>query len=122
MSTNTNSGGLLAVVLLALGVLVLVPLFGMGTGMMGSGHMGPGQMGGGWWGAGAGSGWFLVAVVMRLAFLAVVVAGVYLVYRALSDPAEQTDPALEQLRVAYARGDLSEEEFERRRERLQRDS
>nr|WP_305080130.1 SHOCT domain-containing protein [Natronomonas sp. LN261] len=32
-----------------------------------------------------------------------------------------TDPALEELRMAYARGDLSEEEFEERRERLRQE-
>ena len=32
-----------------------------------------------------------------------------------------SDPALEELRVAYARGDLSEEEFEERRAKLRTD-
>ena len=31
------------------------------------------------------------------------------------------DTALEELRIAYARGDLSDEGFERRRERLRRE-
>jgi putative membrane protein len=32
-----------------------------------------------------------------------------------------SDPAMESLRIAYARGDLSEEEYENRRRKLERD-
>lgn len=42
----------------------------------------------------------------------------YLLYRSLAGGMQTksaSDPALEELRLAYARGDLSEEEFEQRR-------
>ena len=89
----------------AVGVFVLVSLFGMGTGMMGGSHLwGDGHM----WGAGSGApGW-------------VFLAGVVLSYRALTD-GEDSDEALEELRLAYARGDLSDDEFEQHRERLERE-
>lgn len=59
--------------------------------------------------AGAGS------FVLWLVILVVVVT---LVYRRVEGEEREPDAALEELRVAYARGDLDDEEFERRRERL----
>jgi putative membrane protein len=56
--------------------------------------------------------WLVVAVVV-----------VTLLYRASKEDEEAedagSDPAMEELRRAYARGDLSDEEFDRRRERLE---
>lgn len=101
--------------LVLLGLLVLLPVFAMGFGMMGSGWQH-----GMWGGTDGASGWPLVlGVGMQLLAFAIVVGGGYLAYRALSGDAESADPALEELRMAYARGDLSDEEFERRRERLE---
>lgn len=75
--------------------------------------MGPGMMGGG------GPGWLMV---LPVGFLAAVLGSVgWLAYRATRDrTAEDTggDPAIEALRERYARGEISEEEFQRRRERL----
>lgn len=61
-------------------------------------------------------GFVLSLVVPLIIVLLVVVVGV----RALADR-EGRDEALEELRQAYARGDISDEEFERRRERLRED-
>ncbi|AUX09513.1 hypothetical protein AArcSl_1887 [Halalkaliarchaeum desulfuricum] len=84
-------------------------------GMWGGGHMWDGLM---WNGAGASWMWLVVWLVPLLILLGVG----YLLYRAFTrSDSEETDTALEELRIAYARGDLSEEEFEKRRERLQRD-
>lgn len=112
MSNTTDVGRLGALVLAAVVLLALVPLFGMGAGMMGGGHM---------WGAGGTApGWALLAgVVMQLLVVALFVAGAVALYRALSGDGEQGDEALEELRLAYARGDLSDEEFEQRREQLE---
>lgn len=75
----------------------------------GSGLAGP-DMGTGF---GMGGGWWLV---LLLALLVVgVVAILYLATRADEDG---EDGALVTLRERYAAGDLDEEEFERRRERL----
>ena len=65
--------------------------------------------------------WLLVVgVVVQLSLLAALVVAGYLAFRALTD-STQEDAALEELRRAYARGDLTDEEFERRRERLTND-
>ncbi|AUV80746.1 hypothetical protein C2R22_02985 [Salinigranum rubrum] len=120
MTTTSSDTRLVTVVLAALAALVLLPLLFMGGGMMG--YMGGGPMmgvQGGMWGD-ATPGWvFVVGAVMQLAFLAVVVGGVYLVYRAVTRETE--DDALAELRLAYARGDLDDDEYERRREVLERD-
>jgi putative membrane protein len=58
---------------------------------------------------------------MWLVMLAIVGGLGYLIYRTIRrHPERETDTALEEVRVAYARGNLSDEEFEERRERLQR--
>ena len=121
MSDTTNTDRIVVLVLAAVVLLVLVPLFGMGTGLMGGGHMwGDGHM----WGTGSdGPGWLFVAgVVLQLLVLAVLVGGVVVLYRALSGDDGDGDEALEELRLAYARGDLTDEEFQQRRDRLERES
>lgn len=68
-------------------------------------------------GYGATPGWLsAVAVVLLVLSLLVVLA--VLAYRAT---VARVDPAVEELRRAYARGDLSDEEYDRRRERLTRE-
>jgi putative membrane protein len=120
--TDTDSTRWLVGGLVVLGVLLFAGplLFGAG-GMMGGatggmwGPMHDGRMGAG---GGAGTGWWFLAALWRLLFVAALVGGGYLLYRAASDGAGR-DPAIEEVRSAYARGDLSEEEYERRRERLE---
>jgi putative membrane protein len=115
MSKTSNSDGLGLLVLVAVALLVGVPLVGMGAGMLGVGHMG-----GGMW-AGSFSGWMLTAAIaVQLIFLLVIGVAVYLVYRMVvgSGSTGEDDPAIEELRRAYARGDLSQEEYERRHEEL----
>jgi len=56
---------------------------------------------------------------MMLVFLLIVLGVGYALYRALTQAGISSgDPAVEELRVAYARGELSQEEFEQRREAL----
>jgi putative membrane protein len=63
--------------------------------------------------------WFaLLGVVSQLACFAALGVGASLVYRAIAR--DSTDPALEALRKAYARGDI-DDECERRRNRLGED-
>lgn len=120
MSSNTDGQRLGLVLLAALAVLVLFPVLFMGFGMMGVGGMMGGAWGGHMWDGGA-TGWFpLFGLVMQLLFLLVVVGSAYLLFRAVAG-GDGHDPAIEELRSAYARGDLSEEEYERRREALERD-
>lgn len=114
MSSHQNSDSLLRIVLVVLAVIILAPilmmvlafpLFGMWGGMMG-----------GFGGTGDGSVWGLG---MSLVWLVVLLGVGYLVYRGLvGSGAGDSDNAMEELRLAYARGDLTEEEFEERREKL----
>ena len=111
---------LLRTLLVIIAAIVLFSLLMMAfavpmMGMWGGGHMWDGSM----WG-GTGVPW--VWPLMWLIFLAIISGIGYLLYRTVKrPPGEQTDPALEELRSAYARGELSDEEFEKRRERLQRE-
>lgn len=79
--------------------------------------MGPGRWGhisaeaGGWGGM----------VLTAIPLLVLVGLGYVLYVAASNGDSPQTDSALEELQAAYARGDLSDEQFERRRDRLQRD-
>lgn len=122
MSTNTDNATLVTVVLLVLAGFLLLPLLFMGFGLMGYGHVGGTMWGNGVMSDGAVSGWLLVAwIAMRVLFFVAILGGLYLVFRAIAGRERDTDPALEELRRAYARGELTEEEYETRRERLKQD-
>lgn len=118
MTSNTTDRNRIWVVLALVAALVIVPTFGM----MWAGPMMGGMWGTGMWGVDRASGWmFIVGMGMQLLVLAVIVGAIYLGYRAVTTPGESTDPAVAELRAAYARGDLTDEEYERRRDRLETD-
>lgn len=97
---------LLVVVFFVLPLVVMVlmmPL--MGIGWMGTGSGGFGLL------------WFLPWVFALVMLLG---AG-YAVYVLFGGGADGSDAALEELRMAYARGELTDDEFQRRRERLRRE-
>jgi putative membrane protein len=122
MTENTDRTRLITIVLIIVGAFVVFPMFFMSFWPMMGGMMGGGMWGGGMWGNGTTSGWmFVVGIVMQLLFLAALVAGGYLVYRAVADSERDSDPAIEELRLAYARGELTDDEYEQRREALERD-
>lgn len=122
MATNAQLSRIVIIVvalLLLLPVVMMLfawPMMGMGWGM-------------GWWmhepvdgGQPPGPGGFGGAAPMwMLGFwlvgLLLVVGIGYLLYRSISR--DTGDPALEELRQAYARGELTDEEYEKRRERLE---
>ena len=120
MSSRHTTDRTLRIVLVVVAALVLAPMLMMTLAfpMMGmwGGGMGYGGMMGGY-GTYGGSG--LWGWGMMLVWLVVLVGGGYLVYRWLSGSGGGTeDAALEELRLAYARGDLSEEEYDERRAKL----
>jgi putative membrane protein len=63
-----------------------------------------------------GYGW--IGLIVQFVFLLLVLGGGYVLVRRLLDEREAHDPAVEELRRAYARGELTDEEFETRRARL----
>ncbi|PSP41943.1 hypothetical protein BRC68_13345 [Halobacteriales archaeon QH_6_64_20] len=75
-------------------------------------HMGPGS----WMGGSLGWLWM---VIWMLVPIALIVGLVYLLRpRGTTAGSEPTDHALETLREQYARGEIDDEEYETRRERL----
>ena len=118
MSVDHTSDGLLRAVLLVLAVIVLLPVLMMVFAMPMMGMMGW------WWNGGMAGGLSpLWGVGMMLVWVLVLGGSGYLLYRGFAGRAGSsgtTDPALRELRMAYARGDLSEEEFEERRTKLSR--
>ncbi|MFB6153274.1 MAG: SHOCT domain-containing protein [Halodesulfurarchaeum sp.] len=100
------------VVILLLALLVL-PVLSMG-------FMAPmmGFMGGSHWGMPAGGvGLLGIFWLIPLAFLLLLGWGVF----RLLGGTQTRDPAIQELREAYARGELSDEEFEERLQRLERE-
>lgn len=102
-------------ILIVLALILLLPILMMAfawpmMGMWEGGHM--------WgWEGHTVSVW--VMMLMWLLPLGLLLLVGYLVYRGLVPSPDRTgDPALEELRLAYARGDLTDEEFDKRRERL----
>jgi putative membrane protein len=123
MPEHTDDTRLVTILLVVIGAFVALPMFFMGFGMMGVGPMMGGMWGGGMWGDGTAPGWmFVVGIVMQLLFLAALVGGGYLVYRTVASSESNSDRALEELRLAYARGELTDEEYEQRRAALERDT
>lgn len=121
MTTTTSQRQLLWVVLIILGALVLLPALFMGLGMMGYG-----PMMGGFWGGGVGMnsgtipGWLVAAgFLIQLLFFLAIIAGGYLLVRAITGTQDNEDRALAELRLAYARGDLTDEEYDERKRRLE---
>lgn len=99
--------------ILLLPVLMMVAMMPM-MGLWGWDHMWTGSA---WDGTGATWMWLIMLIVPALVLL----GSGYLLYSVTRrSGTQQSDPAFEALRTAYARGELSDEEFEERSERLQR--
>ena len=114
--SSSNRLDTTTVVLLIVTAVIVLPLLTMGMGF--GGMMGYGGMMGGY---GTTSGWWpLVGMLVQLVFLLVLLGGGYVLFRRTTDSQSARNPAMEELRTAYARGELSDEEFETRRDRLER--
>ncbi|WP_324761125.1 SHOCT domain-containing protein [Haloarcula montana] len=114
--SSSNQLDTTTIILLILGAIIVLPLLTMGMGF--GGMMGYGGMMGGY---GTTSGWWpLVGMLVQLVFLLLLLGGGYLVFRRVTESQSSRNPAMEELHMAYARGDVTEEEFETRRNKLER--
>ena len=118
-STTENGPSWLRVLVVIVAALLLLPLLMMTLMMPMMGMMG-------WWWGGGGPGTSvgmspLWGIGTMLVGLLVLLGVVYAMYRAIARSAlGGGDSAIEELRLAYARGEISQEEFEQRREDLER--
>lgn len=114
----TSTETLLKILLVVVIAVVLLPLVVMLVMMPTMGMWGGEYMWNGGMVDGTGATWMWG--LMWLVPLGLVFGLGYLLYRVLrgSDHGE-SDPALGELRAAYARGELSDDEYEKRRERLE---
>ncbi|WP_158059280.1 SHOCT domain-containing protein [Halorussus halophilus] len=113
-SSSSNQLDTATIILLIIGAIIVLPMLTMGMGF--GGMMGYGGMMGGY---GTSGGWWpLIGMALQLGFLLVLLGGGYLVFRRVTETQSSRDSALEELRTAYARGDISDEEFENRRTKL----
>lgn len=106
----TTDNSVVETILIVLGALLAIHLVIMAVmvpmaGIAGWGHMST------WTGGWGSLLWSVVPLV-------ILVGVIYILYANSAGESTQTDTALEELRTAYARGDLSDEEFEIRRENL----
>lgn len=118
MPDKTDDTRLVTILLIVLGALFILPMVFMGFGVLGFVPM----MGGMWHDGGMTWWMVLLGIVMQFLFLAVIVGGAFLLYRTVTDTERDSDEALEELRLAYARGELTDDEYDRRREALERDT
>ena len=106
-----------AIVGSTIGFVLLTATAGVATAQHGGGHSG------GMSGAGGGMGgfgwWPLFGSLILLSVLLIVGYRVYANEGSPADERTHTDTALSTLRTQYARGEISEEEFEERRRRLE---
>lgn len=113
MTQTDTTRTILLVVLAVLAIPVVMMLVMMP--MMGA--VGWSHMHGGMWDG--SSGWAAMMGLMVLPLLIIIGIG-YLLYQSLGTEGDgRSDEAIEELRRAYARGEISDEEFENRRTRLQ---
>ncbi|WP_227356058.1 SHOCT domain-containing protein [Haladaptatus salinisoli] len=113
---RTETDSVLRTVLIVLAFILLFPMLMMVFAVPMMGMMG-------WWGgAGAQVGISpLWGVGMMLLFLLILAGLGYLLFKSIADGSlSSQDRALEELRVAYARGELTDDEYEQRRDALRR--
>lgn len=113
--SSSNQLDTTTIVLLIFGAIIVLPLLTMGIGF--GGMMGYGGMMGGY---GTTGGWWpLVGMLVQLVVLLALLGGGYLVFHRVMESQSSRKPAIDELRMAYARGDLTDEEFEARRDKLE---
>ena len=122
MAQKSNSGMALLLVLLLVGVLFVVPMLGM---FMWGPMMGGGMMGG--WSAPDGYGWgyptgmrwgfMVVGMLIPLAFIALLIAGAYLLLKPRVESAG-SENALRILDERYAKGEITSQQYSEMKQNL----
>ena len=113
---------LLILGLLLVGLLVIVPLFGMfmwAPMMMGRGMMGAWSypLGSGW-GYPGGMGWgAMIGVPLLLLFIVLLIAGAYLLLTSRR-PSSDSDAALNILNERYAKGEITTEQYAQMKQQI----
>ena len=113
MIQSLQSAGRIGQKVLVAGITLLLGTTGTALAQQGSGAYGGGMMDSGW---GMLGGW---GFLWLLLLVGVVVLVVSVISGNERTEGKQPDQADEELRKQYARGELSDEEFERRRQTLQ---
>jgi putative membrane protein len=113
MNKNIRTALIIGGIIVA--ILIVVPLvFGLIWGWQGYGMMGPWMMGG------FGGMWLMP--IFMIVFWGLVIWGIVALIRGLSrgdgGSATQADSALEILKKRYARGEISKQEYEKRKKDL----
>jgi len=110
MAQRSGFGIVAVLVLLLIGLLVVVPMFGMfmwGPMMMGGGMMGR-------WGYSPGTGWgwgfMFVGMLIPLAFIVLLIVGAYFLLTPRGERTE-SETALAILDERYAKGEITKEQY-----------
>lgn len=113
---TTNRLDPVTIIVLFVGAPLLLPWLTMGLGF--GGMMGYGGMMGGY--GGSTGLWPLIGSLVQIAILLALLGGGYLLIKRNTADEAANSSAIAELRLAYARGDLTDEEFERRQGTLER--
>ena len=123
MAQRSGFGIVVVLVLMLIGLLVVVPMFGM---FMWGPMMGGGMMGG--WGPGGGYGWgyqtgmrwgfLFTGMLLPLAFIGLLIVGAYLLLRPRVEPA-RSESAMSILDERYAKGEITREQYSEMKKNLQ---
>ena len=116
MAQGSGFGMVAVLVLLLIGLLVVVPIFGMfmwGPMMMGGGMMGRWgwETGTGWsYPTGTGWGFMFVGMLIPLAFIVLLIVGAYFLLTPRGETAG-SESALTILDERYAKGEITKEQY-----------
>jgi putative membrane protein len=105
MNGRSSTGVVGVVVLLLIGLLVILSMFGMWAPMMGRG-----MMGGRGYSSGMGWGFMLAGMLIPLLFIVLIIVGAYLWLTSRKEPVEG-DKALAILDERYAKGEITKEQY-----------
>jgi putative membrane protein len=114
--------GILALIIAGVVLLVLAPILMMGSWMMSPGGrmMGPGMMTWGHSGYGLRLIPMLFGGILSLVFIGLIVLGAYYLFSERFSFEKGEDRSVEILRERFAKGEITEEQFQKMKEQLQR--